>query len=89
LDDNHDLDRLARSELERRERRNVRDRVARAFLRSHPEIVDDPDHCKISDPVPEGTTEAAVRAVARHYHRMRIVRRLLKEGSIASLEEAP
>lgn len=81
------IDQLARSEIERRERRNIRDRQARAFLQDHPELVDDPEHV-IADNIPDGTTEAAVRSIARHYHKMRKVRQFLKENpnGVASSE---
>ncbi len=67
------LEKLAESELERREKRNLRDRLARSFLRNHPKLIEDPKG-DILDAIPEGTTEAAVRSVARHYRRMKLVR---------------
>lgn len=70
---------LAEKEKERRERRNLRDRLAREFLQSHPEIKDDPDS-EITDEIPDGTTEAAVRSIARHYSQMKKVREMLRTG---------
>ncbi|KKN33698.1 hypothetical protein LCGC14_0801040 [marine sediment metagenome] len=73
-----ELDQLITRERQRRERRNLRDRLARSFLKEHPEVVDNPE-MEIVDVVPEGTTEAAIRGIARHYHRMRKVREYLRE----------
>ncbi len=69
---------IAREE-NRRGRRNTRDRLAREFLRLHPDIKDDPDlEFNLSD-IPEGTTESAVRAIARFYQKQSLVRSILKE----------
>ena len=73
-----DLEALAQKEIERRERRNTRDRLAREFLKEHPEVKENPD-CEITDPIPEGTSEAAVRATARHYKQAKQVRQVLRE----------
>ena len=75
-----DITDLLESELERRDKRNVRDRLAREFLRDHPEIKEDPSiEFDISD-IPEGTTESAVRAIARFYSRKKLVRKLIRES---------
>lgn len=69
---------IAREE-NRRGRRNTRDRLAREFLRLHPDIKDDPDlEFNLSD-IPDGTTESAVRAIARFYQKQSLVRSILKE----------
>lgn len=73
------LEALAASELQRREKRNVRDRLARHFIRAHPDLVDNPDLPLEASSIPEGTTEAAIRGIARFYHNMKEVRRLLRE----------
>ncbi len=73
-----ELDQLITRERLRRERRNLRDRLARSFLKEHPEVVDNPE-MEIVDVVPEGTTAAAIRGIARHYHKMRKVREYIRE----------
>lgn len=73
-----ELDQLITRERLRRERRNLRDRLARAFLKEHPEVVDNPE-MEVVDEVPEGTTVAAIRGIARHYGRMRKVRAYIRE----------
>ena len=81
-----DIEAIAEKEIARREKRNIRDRLAREFLKEHPEVKDDPDNAVISDKVPMGTTEAAVRAFARNYRRQRNVRNYIKRQGL--LEDA-
>ena len=69
---------IAREES-RRGRRNTRDRLAREFIRLHPDIKSDPDMELESFDITEGTTESAVRAIARFYQKQSIVRSILKE----------
>lgn len=65
---------------DRREVRNLRDRLARKVLQLHPEIKEDADGFPIpTDWIPEGTTEAAVRSLARHYAQQKLIRQLLRE----------
>lgn len=73
---------LASRELERRERRNARDRSAREFLRLHPELLANPE-APVVDSIPCDTTEAAIRSVARYYLKMKKVRELLREEKVA------
>ncbi len=69
---------IAREE-NRRGRRNTRDKLAREFLRLHQDIKDDPDlEFNLSD-IPDGTTESAIRAIARFYQKQSQVRSILKE----------
>lgn len=70
---------LIDKELQRRERRNLRDRLARTFLRDHPELVNDPE-ADINETVTEGTSEAAVRSIARHYNKMKKIRAFIRDG---------
>ena len=72
------IDSLAQSELARRQRRNNRDKLARAFLKDHPELIDSPDAPIAAEDISEGTSEAAIRAIARHYGTMKRVREYLK-----------
>ncbi len=69
---------IAREE-NRRGRRNTRDRLAREFIRLHPNIKSDPEMELKSLDIPEGTTESAVRAIARFYQKQSLVRSILKE----------
>ena len=69
---------IAREE-NRRGRRNTRDRLAREFLRLHPDIKSNPDMDLELFNIPEGTTESAVRAIARFYNKQSLVRSILKE----------
>jgi len=72
-------DLIDREEI-RRERRNLRDRLAREFLRDHPEIKSDPDVIEIKvEDIPEGTTVAAIRSIARFYSRKAEVRVFLRD----------
>ncbi|KKN75294.1 hypothetical protein LCGC14_0381460 [marine sediment metagenome] len=65
---------------ERREARNLRDRLARQVLQLHPDIKEDPDGFPIDlDWIPVGTTEAAIRSLARHYAKQKLIRRILNE----------
>ena len=68
---------IAREES-RRGRRNTRDRLAREFIRLHPDIKGDPDMDLESIDIPEGITESAVRAIARFYQKQSLVRSILK-----------
>lgn len=64
----------------RREARNLRDRLARQVLNDHPEVKEDPDEARIEESwIPEGTTEAAIRSLARHYKKQKLIRQLLNE----------
>jgi hypothetical protein len=73
---------LVESTLRQREKRNIRDRLAREYLRDHPEVKDDPDNSVIEESsIPEGTSEAAIRSLARHYARQKFARQLVKEHS--------
>ena len=69
---------IAREE-NRRGRRNNRDRLAREFIRLNPDIKTDPDMELDLSNIPEGTTESAVRAIARFYNKQSLVRSILKE----------
>ena len=69
---------IAREEI-RRGRRNTRDRLARVFIQEHPKIKDDPEAEFDFSDIPEGTTESAVRAIARFYNKQSLVRSILKE----------
>lgn len=71
---------LARAEMERREKRNLRDRLAREYLRSHPEMKADPEG-ELVTAVPEGTSEAAIRSIARHYAKQKQVREVIRSIS--------
>lgn len=63
---------------QRREERNVRDRQARKVLQLHPEIKDDPDGIEIPDEwILEGTSENAIRSIARHYRKQAMIREIL------------
>lgn len=75
---NKDLSLLAANEEIRRTRRNLSDRLARRWINVHPEIKEDPENSKIED-VPEGTTENAIRSIARFYKRKKLVRKVLRE----------
>ncbi len=76
-----DLQGLVERELVRREKRNLRDRLAREFIRDNPGIREDPDGFPI-DGLLEGTTEAAVRGIARFYKRKAEVRKVLEERDL-------
>lgn len=76
------LELLAVKELQRRDTRNERDRLAREYLRLHPYLKDNPD-APITDSVPKGTSVAAVRSIARLYFRMRKVRELIRDHKVA------
>ena len=71
------LDDLARAEMVRREKRNLRDRIAREYLREYPEIKKDPE-AVLPTEVPEGTSEAAIRSIARHYAQQKQVRDVIR-----------
>ena len=65
---------------ERREARNLRDRLARKVLQEHPEIKEDPDGFLIEASwISKDTSEAAIRSFARHYARQKLIRKLLNE----------
>lgn len=73
------IEQLADREGIRRVKRNQRDRLARDFLKEHPELKTDPS-TKICDTIPEGTTENAIRSIARFYQRQKMARELLRSG---------
>jgi len=69
---------LAREE-HRRGRRNLRDRMARDFISLHPDIKSNPEMELSMFEIPEGTTENAIRGIARFYQKKALVRSILKE----------
>jgi len=75
------IEQFIEREEARRERRNIRDRLAREFLREHPEIKVDPEGSIDCSEIPEGTSEAAIRTVARFYKRQAYVREVVNERS--------
>jgi len=70
---------LILKEESRRGRRNVRDRLAREYIQNHPEIKQDPNSIIDSNDIPEGTTESAIRGIARFYNKSSLVRQILRE----------
>ena len=55
----------------RKEKRNIRDRLAREFIRDFPFLKEDPSIEIDTSLIPDGTTEAAIRGIARFYFRRR------------------
>tara|TARA_B100000949_G_scaffold137679_1_gene121093 strand:+ start:4920 stop:5201 length:282 start_codon:yes stop_codon:yes gene_type:complete len=66
-------------EAERRISRNVRDRLAREYIRKYPNIKIDPNGPISFDEIPEGTTEAAIRGIAKYYYKQKLIRDILRE----------
>ena len=66
-------------EVEARKKRNIRDRKAREYIKDHPEIKQFPDMDILRKEIPKGTTEAAIRGIARHYNKQKLVRDILRE----------
>ena len=75
------LTELMMRERERRIKRADRDRKARSFLALHSEIKDDPDAMLVGE-WPADVSEAAVRTLARHYFRKRVIRDLVSRGVV-------
>ena len=73
---------LVEREEVRRAKRKLRDRLAREYIRVHPELKEDPDEYIIrNSDIPDGTSEAAIRSIARQYSRQKVVRSILRERS--------
>ena len=72
---------LLTREEHRRGRRNIRDRLARDFISLHPDIKSDPEMELSIFEIPDGTTESAIRGIARFYQRKALVRSILKKRS--------
>jgi len=70
---------LILQEESRRGRRNIRDRLAREYIQNHPSIKQDPEGDINLDNVPDGTTESAIRGIARFYNKSSLVRKILRE----------
>ncbi len=70
---------LILNEESRRGRINVRDRLAREYIQNHPDIKQDPDSSIDYNDIPEGTTESAIRGIARFYNKSSLVRQILRE----------
>jgi len=66
-------------EVEARKKRNIRDRKAREYIKEHPEIKQSPDIPILKKEIPKGTTEAAIRSIARHYNKQKLIRDILRE----------
>ena len=70
---------LILKEESRRGRRNIRDRLARQYIQNHPDIKQDPEGDIDLDEIPDGTTESAIRGIARFYNKSNLVRQILRE----------
>ena len=73
------LSEMLHNEQERRRTRNIRDRMAREYIRCHPEIKEDPEGLIDPENIPEGTTESGIRGIARFYHKKKMIRTILRE----------
>ena len=73
------LSQMILREESRRGRRNVRDRLAREYIRDNPQIKVDPEMEIDESKIPEGTTVGAIRGVARHYNKQATIRDILRE----------
>ena len=71
---------LVEREEVRREKRNLRDRLAREYIRTFPGIKEKPEDWIVDpDSIPDGTSEAAIRSIAKQYSRQKVVRSILRE----------
>ena len=69
---------LAR-EVAARKKRNTRDRLARDYIKNHPEIKESPNMDIKKGDIPKGTTEATIRGIARHYNKQKLIRDIIRE----------
>ena len=73
------LSEMLSKEEDRRKGRNIKDRLARKYIRDHPEIKEDPEGLIDPENIPEGTTESGIRGIARFYHKKKMIRTILRE----------
>jgi hypothetical protein len=73
------LENLMDAEIQRRERRNEKDKITRKFLRENPKVKDNPD-MDLSE-IPEGTTECHIRSMARYNKKRKLIRELVNARS--------